>query len=120
MHHIYGDSTPSLTDQMAECEDPFLDALFEKPSMPAGKNAGRKQTMAKAKKQYTEEEKRLYWMGVGSTMSHSQAGREKHVRAMTGNDPAQISSYKQGRANGQKRKQDYLANQRASRSGKKK
>ncbi len=121
MHHIYGDSTPSLTDQMAECEDPFLDALFEKSSMPAGKNAGRKQTMANAKKQeYTDKEKRAYYIGLGSTMSHSQKGREKHVRALTGNNPAQIASYKRGRAEGQKRKQDYLGKQRAARSGKKK
>ena len=59
-------------------------------------------------------------IGLGSTMSYSQKGREKHVRALTGNNPAQIASYKRGRAEGQKRKQDYLGKQRAARSGKKK
>ena len=126
MHHIYGDSVPSMAEQMAECDDPFVDAmldspLFNKSTMPAGKNAGRKQTMANAKKrEYTDEEKRAYYIGLGSTMSHSQKGREKHVRALTGNNPAQIASYKRGRAEGQKRKQDYLGKQRAARSGKKK
>ncbi len=96
MHHIYGDSVPSIAAQMAECDSPFVDAmldgpLFNKSTMPAGKNAGRKQSMANAKKQkYTDEEKRAYYIGLGSTMSHSQKGREKHVRALTGNDPAQI------------------------------
>lgn len=123
MHHIYGDSVPSMAEQMAECDDPFVDAmldspLFNKSTMPAGKNAGRKQSMANGKKQYTDEEKRAYYIGLGSTMSHSQKGREKHVRALTGNNPAQIASYKRGRAEGQK--QDYLGKQRAARSGKKK
>lgn len=125
MHHIYGDSVPSIAAQMAECDDPFVDAmldgpLFNKSTMPAGKNAGRKQSMANGKKQYTDEEKRAYYIGLGSTMSHSEKGREKQVRAMTGNNPAQIASYKRGRAEGQKRKQDYLGKQRAARSGKKK
>lgn len=125
MHHIYGDSVPSIAAQMAECDSPFVDAMLDGPlfksTMPAGKNAGRKQFMANAKKQeYTDEEKRAYYIGLGSTMSHSQKGREKHVRALTGNDPAQIASYKRGRAEGQKRKQDYLGKQRAARSGKKK
>lgn len=76
--------------------------------------------MANAKKQYTEEEKRLYWMGVGSTMSHSQAGREKHVRSMTGNNAAEIASYKRGRAEGQRQKQAYLNSRKTARGGKKK
>lgn len=76
--------------------------------------------MANGKKQYTDAEKRAWYLGLGSTLSHSEKGREKQVRAMTGNDPAQIASYKRGRAKGQKQKQDYLASRRASRSGKKK
>lgn len=76
--------------------------------------------MAKAKKQYTEEEKRLYWMGVGSTMSHSAQGREKQVRAVTGNNTAEIASYKRGRAEGQRQKQAYLNSRKTTRGGKKK
>lgn len=76
--------------------------------------------MANAKKQYTEEEKRLYWMGVGSTMSHSAKGREKQVRAVTGNNPAEIASYKNGRAEGKRQKQAYLNSRKTARAGKKK
>lgn len=76
--------------------------------------------MANEKKQYSEKERRLYWMGVGSTMSHSAQGREKQVRSMTGNNTAEIASYKRGRAEGQRQKQAYLNSRKTARGGKKK
>ena len=67
------------------------------------------------RQQYSDEEKRLFWMGVGSTMSRTEEGREKHVVAMTGGDKSLIQSYKNGRKKGTERKQKYLQTQRTAR-----
>ena len=122
---------PPISEQIADHEDPFIDALFESPLFqsrrsqsqsqtkkvihPAGNMKGENMAQAKTKQKYSDAEKRMYWMGVGSTLSRTSEGRKKQITTMANGDSAQIDSYRRGRAQGQKRKQDYLTKQRQAR-----
>ena len=64
-------------------------------------------------RRYSDAEKQAYHIGRGSVLPKDGKAREKMVRSAFGNDSRLISSYKQGRATAQKRKDNYLKRQRA-------
>ena len=76
---------------------------------------GQSQRSKQPREEFSDEQKRMYYIGLGSTLSQSEEGRKKHVTAMTHGDRSLIKSYKQGRDRGKKSKAAYLERKRAAR-----
>lgn len=128
MRNSESEYIPPFSEQIADHEDPFIDALFESPLFQSRRSQSqtkkqmnfggdhkreRKNTMAtKSYKQYSPAEKAAYNLGRGSTLSRTEEGRKKHVMKMMKGDPALIASYKRGRQKGLKDKKAYLDSKR--------
>lgn len=95
--------------------DEFVNRALKNTYGNGGTGTAQQAQQNRQHKQYSDAEKRMFYMGLGSTMSRTEEGRKKHVVAMTGGDKSLIRSYENGRKKGTERKQKYLQTQRTAR-----